>query len=84
MARAWNEEVARQSVEIGGDGRGYEQFVTDRWNFYEFSDPAETSDQPSPLLDQLRWLGAAGFTGVDTWWVRAGHALFGGYKPVGF
>ena len=26
---------------------------------------------------------AAGFTGVDAWWARAGHVLFGGYKSKG-
>jgi tRNA (cmo5U34)-methyltransferase len=80
MARAWDAEVARQSVEIGGDRSAYEHFLADRWNMYEYPVGDDDIDMPSPLVDQLRWLGEAGFTGVDAWWVRAGHALFGGYR----
>lgn len=39
------------------------------------------------MLDAFLDLIPAGeddvFTGVDAWWVRAGHALFGGFKPGG-
>lgn len=37
-------------------------------------------DKPSRLVNQLNWLAAAGFTAVDVYWLRAGHAVFGGYK----
>ncbi len=36
-------------------------------------------DQPSRLSDQLRWLTDAGFTGAGCFWMRAGHAIFGGF-----
>ena len=55
-----------------------EFFVRERWNIYEYPDPA---DKPSTLPDQLRWLEEAGFEGVDVFWARAGHALLGGYRP---
>lgn len=80
LARAWNAEVKRQSHEIGGDEALYRQFVDDQWNMYAF--PAEDDiDHPSTTTDQLRWLEDAGFVGVDVFWSRAGHVLFGGYKP---
>ena len=80
MARAWNEEVERQSLTLLGDRSGYEQFIADRWNFYEDAEPDEV-DKPSTLVEQLHWLAGAGYSGVDAFWVRAGHALFGGYRP---
>jgi tRNA (cmo5U34)-methyltransferase len=42
------------------------------------SDPV---DKMSPLFDQLKWLEQAGFASVDVFWMRAGHAIFGGSKP---
>jgi SAM-dependent methyltransferase len=79
--RAWNDEVRRQSLEFTGDDSAFEQFVADKWNFYEYPDPLDEIDHPSTLLDQLDWIGEAGFDRVDVWWARAGHVLFGGYKP---
>jgi tRNA (cmo5U34)-methyltransferase len=32
-------------------------------------------------MDQLEWLELAGFSCVDLFWMRAGHAIFGGWKP---
>lgn len=82
MARAWDAEAKRQSLEMTGGQAAYDYFVADQWNMYEFpEDPDEQIDFPSTLVEQLTWLAEAGFTGVDAWWVRAGHALFGGYKP---
>lgn len=81
LARAWDEEVERQSLELTGDLAAYEQFLADEWNIFEYPDPAV--DKPSPLPDQLVWLREAGYEGVDAFWVRAGHAVYGGYKPGG-
>jgi len=80
-ARAWNEDVRSQSLEFAGDEAAYDQFVSDKWNFYEYPDPEDEIDHPSTVVEQLNWLGAAGFTRIDVWWARAGHVLFGGYKP---
>jgi len=80
-ARAWNVDVERQSHELRGDEEAFEAFVADKWNFYEYPEPEEgTIDHPSTLVEQLTWLRKAGFVGVDAWWARAGHVLFGGYK----
>jgi tRNA (cmo5U34)-methyltransferase len=80
MANAWNAEVERQSVAYGGDRGAYDQFRADRWNLYEFPIDEDDIDFPSTLPEQLGWLSDAGFAGVDAFWLRAGHALFGGYK----
>lgn len=41
---------------------------------------ADDIDFPSTLPEQLGWLVDAGFVGVDVFWARAGHALFGGFR----
>ena len=67
----------KQSIEHTGTTGLYERlFIPEKWNYYRYPDPL---DKPSPLFDQLRWLDAAGFTGVDCFWMQAGHAIYGGY-----
>jgi trans-aconitate methyltransferase len=78
LADAWDDVVRKQSLAETGDLRFYERFVETQWNFYRYPDPV---DKPSTLLEQLRWLEEAGFTGVSAFWLKAGHAVFGGYKP---
>lgn len=80
MAHAWNTDVEYQSVELGGDRRAYDQFVADHWNLYQYPPDTDDIDFPSTLPEQLGWLSDAGFVDVDVFWVRAGHALFGGYR----
>lgn len=70
--------MKRQSQAFLGDLSGFVAFEQEHWNTYTYPDPV---DIPSPLPDQLQWLREAGFVGVDAFWVRAGHAVFGGYKP---
>lgn len=77
MARAWNKEVERRSLDLTGDDRAYRFFVDEGWNMYEHPDPM---DKPSGASEQLRWLEEAGYLGVDVPWARAGHAVFCGYK----
>jgi tRNA (cmo5U34)-methyltransferase len=78
-ARAWDDAVRRRSLELAGHLGPYEKFRDERWNLYADPEP-DPIDQPSPLLDQLRWLEAAGLTGVDVCWMKAGHAVFGGVR----
>jgi SAM-dependent methyltransferase len=80
LARAWSEEVRRRSLALRGDLSAYEFFERERWNLYDHPDPI---DKPSTVREQLEWLAAAGFTGVDLVWAKAGHCVFGGYKRVG-
>jgi tRNA (cmo5U34)-methyltransferase len=77
MARAWEAEVRRQSLAFTGSLDMYQQFVNDRWNLYEYPDPM---DMPSTVPEHLQWLTEAGFGGANLFWLRAGHAIYGGYK----
>ena len=79
-ADAYDEICRRQSIERSGDEALFARLVDERWNYFRHPDPAET---PSPLSAQLVWLSDAGFDGVDCFWLRAGHAVFGGYKGGG-
>ena len=78
MARQWDAEVKRQALEITGSLAAYQQFVDDHWNWYEYPDPM---DMPSSMPEHLQWLAEAGYTGANVFWERAGHAVYGGYKP---
>jgi tRNA (cmo5U34)-methyltransferase len=80
-AGAWDEAVRRRALAIAGHLGPYETFRAERWNFYADPEP-DPADRPSPLFDQLRWLAEAGLTGVDVFWMKAGHAVFGAQKPL--
>ena len=77
MARWWDAEVKRQSLTMTGSLQTYQQFVDERWNWYEYPDPM---DMPSTVPDHLQWLSEAGFAAANLFWERAGHAIYGGYK----
>jgi tRNA (cmo5U34)-methyltransferase len=79
-AAAWDAEVRRRSLELRGDLAAHQRFLDTGWNL--FDDPAaDPTDKPSPLFDQLRWLAEAGLEAVDVYWMKAGHAIYGGRKP---
>lgn len=76
FAESWDHSAEQQSRSATGTGELFDLFVSSEWNIYRFPDPMDT---PSALFDQLRWLDEAGFTGVDCFWMQAGHAVYGGY-----
>jgi tRNA (cmo5U34)-methyltransferase len=78
-ARAWDDAVRQRSLDLSGGLDPYEVFRNERWNLYADPEP-DPADQPSTLLDQLLWLAEAGLTGVDVFWMKAGHAVFGGFR----
>ena len=81
-ANAWNEAVRQRSLELDSDLKGYDYFRELGWNHYAEPEPESDSiDKPSSLFDQLKWLNAVGFTDIDVFWMKAGHAIFGGRKP---
>jgi tRNA (cmo5U34)-methyltransferase len=83
LARQYDEIVREQSLAIRGDLSGWQHFNELEWNYflYDYNLPdTATIDHPSLLNDQLQWLGEVGFSLVDCYWMRAGHAIFGGYK----
>jgi len=79
MAQQWDAEVERQSREMRGSLDVYQEFVSDQSNWFEYPDPM---DMPSSVPEHLRWLADCGFQGVDVFWARAGHAVYGGFKSI--
>ena len=77
-AKEWDAAVRERALELDGNMEGFAAFERMRWNTYRYFDP-EDIDKPSRLLDQLKWLEQAGFADVDVHWMRAGHAIFGGW-----
>ena len=81
-ADAWDEAVRQRSLDLDGDLKGYDHFCELGWNHYaQLEHDPDSIDKPSSLFDQLKWLEQAGFTDVDVFWMKAGHAIFGGRKP---
>ncbi len=78
-ARAWDEDVERQSRELSGSAASWEFFRDDHWNIYTW--PDLEMDFPSPLVDQIDWLRQTGYTRIDIPWARAGHTLIAAYRP---
>ena len=81
FAHQYDKIVREQSLALRSDLSGYEEFQQQEWNYfrYDYGKP-DLYDQPSPLYDQLRWLQEVCFSVVDCYWMRAGHAIYGGYK----
>jgi tRNA (cmo5U34)-methyltransferase len=44
--------------------------------------PPAPGTHPSALFHHLVWLRHAGFAAVDCFWLRDGHAVFGGFKQA--
>lgn len=76
-ASMWDEAVRERALELDGNLNAFDYFREDKWNYYEFPD---AFDKPSPLFDNLKWLEQAGFVDVDAYWLKAGHAIYGGRK----
>lgn len=77
-ADAWDRS-AEEAAAAQARPELFAQFVEARWNHYRFPD---AGDHPAALLHHLVWLKHAGFTAVECFWVFAGHAVFGGFKPA--
>lgn len=75
---SYEADVGTHSIEQTGTRAQYERFVELEWNLFRYPDPV---DKPSGIADHVAWLRQPGFTGVDVFWARSGHALYGGYKP---
>jgi SAM-dependent methyltransferase len=71
---------AREQASAAGAPEIYAQYQERGWNHYRCPSPR---DHPSGLFEQLQWLSEAGFEAVDCFWLRAGHAVYGGYKGRG-
>jgi tRNA (cmo5U34)-methyltransferase len=81
FAQQYDKIVREQSLELRGDLSGFEEFQKEEWNYFRHDyGKDDIYDQPSPLSEQLRWLQEVNFRQVDCYWMRAGHAIYGGYK----
>ncbi len=76
-AQSWDEAVREAALARDGDLAAFDVFQHDQWNFYRYPDPM---DKPSGVTEHLRWLEEAGFIDVDVYWLKAGHAIYGGRK----
>jgi len=79
LANTWDHAVERESRVLTGGTKLYRQFLDDQWNLYRYPDPV---DIPSTIPEHLAWLSAAGFVGVNVFWERAAHAVYGGYQRL--
>ena len=77
-AQGWDAAVRERAQQLDGDTHAFALFAEDQWNIYHYPDP---TDIPSGVFEHLQWLARAGFAGVDVYWLRAGHAIYGGQKP---
>ena len=57
----------------------FERAVAGGWH-PTWDTEAEAGEMPYRVFDQLKWLEEAGFSVVDCFWMRAGHAIYGGYN----
>ncbi len=74
------DSIARQqSLTLTGSLEAFETLRKEGWN--SFAEPEQPPGEiPSPLFEQLKWLEEAGFSAVDCFWMRAGIAVYGGYR----
>jgi tRNA (cmo5U34)-methyltransferase len=79
FVQQWDEAARVQSLALTGGLDAFARFQRGGWNFYRGT--PDSHDQPSRLDAQLRWLSEAGLAPVDCFWMRAGHAVFGGWRP---
>ena len=76
-AAAWHRVAREQSLAFSGSLETYERAVAEGWHPEAAADPI---DKPNRLYEQLKWLEEAGFSTVDCFWMRAGQAIYGGYR----
>jgi tRNA (cmo5U34)-methyltransferase len=74
-AAGWDAAVQAADAAGAAGGAVWQRFQDERWNWFRFPDEM---DRPAPIAQELDWLRAAGFTGVDVHWADCGHAIFGG------
>ena len=80
FAQTLDHDAKVQSNALVGSDELFDLFVAEEWDYYRY--PSDV-DKPSTLFDQLMWLQSAGFVGVDCFWMRAGHTIFGGFMREG-
>lgn len=79
-AENWESAVEGQFRALPDGDRLFQTFL-DGWSFYRDPPDSDPTDKPSKLTEQLDWLRETGYVDVDCFWLRAGHAIYGGYRP---
>lgn len=79
VSSAWHSIAREQSLAGTGATEAYERAVRDGWAPPTSGDPVP-GEMPARLFQQLKWLEDAGFSVADCFWMRAGIAIFGGYR----
>jgi tRNA (cmo5U34)-methyltransferase len=75
----WTDLAQAQSLAVTGSLAAYERALADGWH-PTWDTEAEPGEMPYQVFAQLKWLERAGFSSVDCFWKRAGHAVYGGYR----
>lgn len=78
-AATWDAIMRDQSLEQTGTLDTYHASVKEGWNCHALLEP-QPGEYYGDLHDQLAWLRDAGFTGTGCFWLRAGIAIYGGYR----
>lgn len=76
---AWHRIAKDQSLARTGSLDAYQRVARDGWGPPETAEP-EPGEMPARVYDHLTWLTEAGFRDVDCFWLRAGIAIYGGYR----
>jgi ubiquinone/menaquinone biosynthesis C-methylase UbiE len=79
VVSAWHRIAKEQSEAQTGSPELYQRAVDDGWAPPD-TDEAIPGEMPASLYDHLAWLTRAGFQQVDCFWMRAGIAIYGGYR----
>jgi trans-aconitate methyltransferase len=79
FATQWEELARNQSIAATGSLGGYERALSEGWRPMWLTE-VEIGEMPYRVYEQLKWLEDAGFSMVDCFWMRAGHAIYGGYR----
>jgi tRNA (cmo5U34)-methyltransferase len=77
--KGWDEATRQRALQLDGNLSAYEQFHALEWNSFTLAEP-DPLDKMTSLYSQLQWLEQAGFANIDVYWMKAGHAIFGGVK----
>ena len=80
-AKLWDQETLQRSQTLGFKNEAFEVFKKLEWNYFSGRNAEnDLIDKPSTIFSQLKFLEKAGFKEIDIFWMKAGHAIFGGYK----
>jgi len=79
FAVQWEDLARGQSLAGTGSLDAYEKAVADGWGPKWLTEP-ELGEMPYRVFEQLKWIEEAGFSTVDCFWMRAGHAIYGGNR----